>query len=197
MRQFSFCNRARKERSFRLLPLFISFLVGLVVSPVMKWQFPAIEGSAADIRSEDMQVPKRNLRHLAISRSLMSSVDKGSELLSLSEHQNSCNTLKTFEELTHLHKKAKDLKEHNRRGEANSVRRATIARKANAAFAAENAFRTCVGTMMPELLSLWDSKLKNGELNFREWSDATEKHITGITLATLEETADVLDSSLQ
>ena len=190
-----FCYVPRNERPFSLLHLFISFLFGIVVSPVTKWQFLPMEGSAADIQVQNIHVPKTSLRHLSSSRHLTIIDGEGAELVSLSEHQNSCNALKAFEELTHLHKKAKALEEHHRRGEANSVRRATIARKANAAMAAEKAFRACAGTMMPELLRLWDRKLKSGELNFREWDDAKEKSISGITFATLEETADVLDSS--
>ena len=112
-------------------------------------------------------------------------------LLSLTEKY-SCNTLKAFEELTLLHERAKDLEEHRRRGEANLARKGTVERKATAALAAENSFRKCVGTMMPELLTEWENKVRKGDLSSRGWNDAKEERIGGITFSTLEETADSL-----
>ena len=114
---------------------------------------------------------------------------------SLSENQYSCNAQRAFEELTSLHKRARDLGSRRNRGEANRSRQATISRKAAAAEAAENAFRKCTASMMPELLKLWDDKFRKGKLNFRSWSEESEAKIDGITFALLEETADTLDKN--
>lgn len=102
----------------------------------------------------------------------------------------SCNSAQAYEELTNLHKRAHSLTEHKKNGEANRARIATIERKAVAAQAAENAFRKCVNSMMPEVLQLWDDQFKHGQINFKAWDDSSEKAIDGITLQVLEETAD-------
>ena len=114
---------------------------------------------------------------------------------SLSKNQYSCNAQKAFEELTSLHKRARDLESRRNRGEANRSRQGTISRKAAEAGAAENAFRKCTASMMPELLKLWDDKLRKGELNFQSWSEESEAKSDGITFELLEETADALDNN--
>ena len=134
-------------------------------------------------------------RNLVLTRRLASMQNDGIVLQALAEHQFACNTRKAFEELTSLHRRRKDLEEHNNRGEANLARKATVARKFTAASAGESAFRKCVNTMMPELLSLWDAKLERGELDMNSWNDSKENQVGWITFATLEETADLLDWS--
>ena len=127
-----------------------------------------------------------------ITRTLMG-LEEVLSIQSLSETQYSCNAQKAFEELTSLHKRARDLESRRNRGEANRSRQGTISRKAAAAEAAENAFRKCTAAMMPELLKLWDDKFRNGELHSQSWNEASEAKIDGITFALLEETADALD----
>ena len=114
--------------------------------------------------------------------------------MELSKNQFACNSLEAFEELTRLHWKAENLHEHEKRGEANRDRYATIRRKAAAASTAESAFRKCVSSFMPELLNLWDKKLKLGHIDFRAWNGAKEKAVDGISFQTLEETAKSMDN---
>ena len=129
-----------------------------------------------------------------ITRALMGQ-EEVLRIQSLSETPYSCNAQKVFEELTSLHKQARDLESRRNRGEANLSRQGTISRKAAAARAAENAFRKCTGAMMPELLQLWDDKSRKGEMNYQSWNDKKEAKIDGITFALLEETADTLDKN--
>lgn len=124
-------------------------------------------------------------------------IRRGAKLESFSALEYSCNSGAAFEQLTNLHKTAKDLNEHNKRGEANLSRQATVSRKANAARAAEQAFRKCVSTMMPELLNFWDDSLKKGEVDFRAWNEVSEEKINGITQAILEKTADFINEELE
>ncbi|CAL6334680.1 unnamed protein product [Bathycoccus prasinos] len=90
-------------------------------------------------------------------------------------------------------KNAEKLREHEKRGEANRARLANVHRKAAAATSAESAFRKCVSSLMPELISLWDEKFELGQIDFRAWNDSKEKKVDGITLQTLEETAKSID----
>jgi len=125
------------------------------------------------------------------SANLMSEIsDTNTQLQDLSANQFSCNSAQAFEELTNLHKLAHSLAEHRKKGEANNARRATIERKATSAQAAENAFRKCVNSMMPEVLQLWDDKFKHGQIRFNAWDESKERANDGITLQVLEETAD-------
>lgn len=121
-------------------------------------------------------------------------LDATVQALELSKNQFACNSLKAFEELTRLHRRAENLREHEKRGEANRDRYATIRRKATAASSAESAFRKCVSSFMPELLNLWDEKFKLGQIDFRAWNDAKEKDVDGISLQTLEKTAEYMDN---
>jgi len=116
------------------------------------------------------------------------------QIIELSKNQFACNSFEAFEELTRLHMRAENLHEHEKRGEANRDRLATVRRKASAASSAESAFRKCVSSMMPELLNLWDEKFKLGQIDFKAWNDAKEKAVDGISLQTLEETAKSMDN---
>lgn len=133
---------------------------------------------------------------LVVTRHLLNSIGEIENINKFSEHEYSCNSAGAFEELTSLHKKARNLVEHNKNGDANKYREATIARKATAAAAAELAFRECVGTMMPDLLHSWDESLKKGKLNFHAWNDVSEEAVGGITFKLLEETADSIAATI-
>jgi len=152
-------------------------------TPVLSGVKPFSESDAAYFRKDYLN----NGKNIAI----------GAKLESFSELEYSCNSVGAFEQLTNLHKRAKDLNEHNKRGEANRSRQATVSRKANAARAAEQAFRKCVSTMMPELLNFWDDSLKKGEVNFRAWDEASEQKSNGITQEVLEKTADFINEELE
>jgi len=186
-------SSAHLQKNIKLYVSRTSFLFILVLGVALGYSFRrrllGCEGSASwevNIETEHKKGQKGYTRHLTGLRE-----DK-TNLLSLSEHQYACNPLNAFEELTLLHKKAKNLVDHRRRGEANLARQGTVERKATAAIAAENVFRKCVGVMMPELLTEWEDKLKRGDLTARGWNDLKEKRIDGITFSTLEETADSL-----
>ncbi len=125
--------------------------------------------------------------------SLFSSADE--ELFILSEKKFACNAQSAFEELSRLHRKRNKLHEHELRGDANRARSQTIDRKANAAEAAETAFRTCIGVMMPELLEFWDDKKKRNQIHSK-WDDSRENAIDGVTFDTLEQTAEELDRTV-
>lgn len=116
-----------------------------------------------------------------------------SKFLGTSELQYSCNAQGALEKLTNLHDHSVRLSGRKQRGEANRVRQATISRKAVAAGSAEQAFRECVGIMMPETLKFWDESKSKGQLDSLSWSDASEKKISGITMEVLENTADSLE----
>ena len=113
--------------------------------------------------------------------------------LDFSKTQVVYNSLRAFDELTRLHRNAEKLREHEKRGEANRARLANVHRKAAAATSAESAFRKCVSSLMPELISLWDEKFELGQIDFRARNDSKEKKVDGITLQTLEETAKSID----
>lgn len=121
-------------------------------------------------------------------------LDTNVRAIALSKNQFACNSLEAFEELTRLHRKAENLREHEKRGEANRDRLATVRRKAIVASSTESAFRKCLSSMMPDLLNLWDEKFKLGQIDFRAWNDAKERAMDGISLQTLEETAKSMDN---
>jgi len=108
-----------------------------------------------------------------------------------------CNTQRAFETLTRLHMKRIELDEHRVRGDANLAREGTIARKATAADAAENAFRDCMNVMMPELLNDWDEKSRKKEINIkRRWDEKKEEEIGGISFKDFEQTAAEMDTTI-
>ena len=164
---------------------FFTLIMGVVLGYGIRQQYIS-EGSIARdcLHGQRIFAGERRLKGL----------DNNMKLLSLSEYQYSCNAQKAFEELNSLHIKTQELEKRKRRGEANRSRQAIITRKAAAASAAENAFRKCTESMMPELLKLWEDKLKRGEVNSGVWNDEVEDKIDGITFALLEETADTLDT---
>jgi len=108
-----------------------------------------------------------------------------------------CNTQRAFETLTRLHTKRIKLDEHRLGGDANLAREGTIARKATAADAAENAFRDCMNVMMPELLNDWDEKSRKKEINIkRRWDEKKEEEIGGISFKDFEQTAAEMDTTI-
>ncbi|CAL6325912.1 unnamed protein product [Bathycoccus prasinos] len=82
-------------------------------------------------------------------------------------------------------------------GDANRARIQTIDRKASAAEAAELAFRSCIGVMMPELLELWDDKNKRNQMHSKLWDDSKEEAIAGVTFDVLKRTAEELDQTVE
>lgn len=136
---------------------------------------------------------------------------QGTEVLDIRSHQNfevdmfdkldsltsiafSCNSRAAYDELTSLYSRRVDLQEHRAKGEANRDRIAVISRKTGQAEAAETAFRSCVGKMMPELLRMWDDDLRKKQLKFRKRKSNKNYDEDGINFSVLEETADMLDS---
>lgn len=109
----------------------------------------------------------------------------------------SCNARSAYEELTRLHFRRASLDEHSDKGEANRARLATIQRKANAAGAAEGAFRSCLQLVVPDLLTEWEENLAKKSLTRKStWDEKAEGSHHGITLDVLKNTADALDESL-
>lgn len=106
----------------------------------------------------------------------------------------SCNTGYAYDELTNLHHISNELKKRRVKGEANRARTETIIRKTVVAESKEQVFRECLTKMMPELLVVWDKDLKSGNLHKNKYSlnDKAERKKGGITLADLEEAADML-----
>ena len=119
--------------------------------------------------------------------------DTRTKLWEIAANQFSCNSIKAYEELTNLHRKAHGLTAHEKKGEANNARSATISRKAASARAAEQAFRKCMNTMSPEVLKLWDDNFELGQVHSNAWDDSKEKANDGITFQVLEETANTFD----
>lgn len=119
---------------------------------------------------------------------------QSNEFLDFSKSQFACNSQAAYEELTRLHFKRIQLETHNKRGDANRDRTSTILRKYQSASSAESSFRSCMNSMIPELLDKWDEDLKGGKVSLRKWSQSDEVKINGITLQTLEETANAIDS---
>jgi len=125
---------------------------------------------------------------------LQSQVDSDNlKVASLASKEFSCNSQFAFEELTRLHKRHQQLEAHLKKGEANRDRSAVILRKTGQARAAENAFRECMNSMMPELLSEWDALLESNKINFYAWDDKNEAEHNGITLEVLNEVADTFE----
>ena len=113
---------------------------------------------------------------------------------SLGSNSFSCNNRAAYDELTVLHARRVELEKHRAKGEANLDRIAVIHRKAGQAESAERAFRSCVGKMVPELLKMWDEDLGKNQLRIREKLMNRKYEQDGVSLAVLEETADMLDS---
>ena len=179
----------RTEKSPVLTHIF-TFIIGISIGLYVKNQFIRM---GMDVGKTDAS----SLKHTApFDVELRPNIFE-SEISTLSEHQYSCNTLSAYEELTNLHSRAKELESKRKRGEANRARQATIERKANAASSAERAFRSCIATMVPELLSIWETKLKEGKLDLHSWNEVDEKSQAGITLLDLEGAADDLTSPIQ
>ena len=63
------------------------------------------------------------------------------------------------------------------------------------AISAVRSFRSCVGFMMPILLTHWDTQTRSSS-PYLDWDERKEKQIGGITLRELEVTADELNSSV-
>lgn len=108
----------------------------------------------------------------------------------------SCNPVRALQELSALRKRHLSLVEHQKRGEANRARTATLQRKVAQAGSAEDAFRKCVNVMTPELLKEWDEASDKSFIkkNIPVWDEDAEKKIDGITFKELEKTAEALDS---
>ena len=113
---------------------------------------------------------------------------------SLASNAFSCNNRAAYDELTTLYARRIELEKHRARGEANRDRIAVISRKTGQAESAERAFRSCVAKMVPELLKMWDEDLTKNQLRIREKLINNKYDKDGVSLADLEETADMLDS---
>ena len=87
------------------------------------------------------------------------------------------------------------LEKRNKRGEANRIRIANLARKTAQARSAENAMRSCIRTTVPELLADWDDRLsKNQKFGTRWSSEHTNSANNEITTQELEQTAIAFES---
>lgn len=113
-----------------------------------------------------------------------------SDIMLLGSKEYSCNTIGAFEELTQLHHRRVELDERRAKGEANRARTTSIERKAGSAHVAESTFRMCVQKLIPELLSVWDERVRNKELVYhhRKGKDTDE-----IDLDVLKQTADAFE----
>lgn len=163
--------------------IYLSYSFFLLLGFIFGCWFNHERHSAAFI----VKTPPETISNVSLKRKIS---DTNTRLQKFSANKFSCNSVQAYEELTNLHKIAHSLTEHKRKGEANNARRATIARKAASAQSAEQAFRKCVNSMMPEVLQLWDDKFKRGQIDFNSWDDSKERANDGITLQVLEETAD-------
>lgn len=186
--------RARTSGSYQTFLQSVSVLIGGIFLGHLLSRQHFSTSCNVPVIPEPKSFSATDVEHYQLDSLNTLNIENSMKLESFSEHQYACNTRGAYEELTNLHKRSKDLDEHKKRGEANRSRQATIVRKADAARAAEHAFRECVSTMMPELLNFWDESLKKGDLNFHTWSE--EKN-NGITLALLEDTADTIDKELK
>lgn len=106
----------------------------------------------------------------------------------------SCNPRGAYEELTNLHYYRTKLEKHQKRGEANKARTATILRKVQQAEAAESAFRSCIQKTIPEVLKVWDGDLQKKSLRNAFLLYDKEQDKNGIDLKVLQDTAVMLDS---
>lgn len=113
---------------------------------------------------------------------------------SLSKDPFSCNTRGAYDELTRFYTHRIKLEERMKMGEANRARTATISRKTAQSESAEQAFRTCVKTVMPQVLDLWDKDLRNKNLRIKHILTNYKYDNAGINLSALEKTADELTS---
>ena len=117
-----------------------------------------------------------------------------SEVYSMSSQEYSCDSGSAYSALTRLHQRNIELQKKKGR-QANRDRTATIERKVHQASAAENAFRTCVKEMMPELLEKWDSDLAKNQIRLKHlgWDNMQENKIGGISAEVLRQTAEELE----
>ena len=116
------------------------------------------------------------------------------EILLMSEKSFACNAQKAMEDLTGLHHGTQRMEDAHKGNARDRDRYASFGIKLLKAQEEEKAFRFCVGTMMPDLLKVWDKKAKEGKLP--TWIEADEskkgKGVTvtgGITNAVLMQTA--------
>ena len=116
------------------------------------------------------------------------------EDFSYSTQEYACNARSAYDYLSKLHITRVKLNDHRERGEANRARMGTITRKANAAEASENSFRSCLKIMMPQLLQEWDEKNKGRVVKLAEWDETKEEKFNGISFHELEELADEMSS---
>lgn len=186
----------KSESHLTFLQSFSILVAGIFLGYLLSKQLVSTTCNMTEL-SDQESFSKSDTQNHYIDNLDMHNTEKESILDTFSSHRMLCNARGAYEELTKLYRRSKDLNEHKKRGEANLSRQATISRKANGARAAEHAFRECVHTMMPNLLNLWDESLKKGEINFRGWNDAREEKNDGVTLALLEDTADLIESDLR
>jgi len=169
-------------------------LCGLAVTAVVIFMFGLFEGQKLQTERCSINSHKDfNPLEIQEKPKLEESrpVDK---LMSFSSQEFACNSQLALEELSILHAKSLKLVAHSKRGDANRDRTATINRKAAAAVASENAFRSCMSTMMPELLKFWDEENNKGHLT--TFSEEKEQRIDGITFQVLEQAAIELENSI-
>mmetsp|Transcript_5393 Transcript_5393/g.17062 ORF Transcript_5393/g.17062 Transcript_5393/m.17062 type:complete len:216 (+) Transcript_5393:599-1246(+) len=108
----------------------------------------------------------------------------------------SCNVEGALENLAKLHTRRVNLEKKRKRGEANRARTANLERKTGEAISAERAMRSCMESVIPEVLHAWDAQLpRNQKLGQTWWTDTKESDLkeSGINIRTLERTAEDLE----
>ena len=138
---------------------------------------------------------QRNKHVLEVNSGLKQEPEMFNGVDNLAKKAFSCNDRAAYDELTQLYVRRTELEKHRAKGEANRDRIATINRKTIQAESSEQAFRTCLKKMVPELLIMWDDDLREGKLRFKDILANSRYDENGINLKILEETADELDSS--
>ena len=108
----------------------------------------------------------------------------------------SCNAEGALENLAKLHTRRIHLEERRQQGEANRARTANIERKTGEAISVERAMRSCMESVIPEVLHAWDDQLqRNKNLGQRWWTNTIESELKefGIDLQSLERAAEDLE----
>lgn len=120
----------------------------------------------------------------------------------MSQKAFACNAQKAMEDLTALHHGTEHMVQLHNKNKQDRVRYASFGVKLMKAQEEEKAFRFCMKTMMPDLLTYWDRKAKEGKLP--AWTEANERArakgggaTPGITNDVLIQTAMELDPAAQ
>ena len=119
----------------------------------------------------------------------------------MSEKAFACNAQKAMEDLTSLHRASLSMKAKHEKAKGDRDRYAGFGVKRMKAEEEEKAFRFCMKTMMPDLLTYWDKKAQDGTLPTWTEQDETAKRkdgaVFGITNDVLVKTAMELDPGAQ